>query len=297
MTDEVNNTSQPTIDLEQFSDPYYGRTAVKYARVSTKDKGQTTDTQIREIDKWGEQHHIKWVGEEDGYRDEKSGSDLDRPSFDRMIGFIARERPNLLVAYDVSRLTRNGEVDYVKRMIEPFGCHLAFVTIQGDLDSLAGEIQVKITETTSKYENVVRNEKTSLGLKTRQLNGDFVGRPAAIMFAEDLETQQYLRGRAGKQENGRKVKTQILTEEQFYSYAKKGYSLYKVAKEILGISDTTLMCAIRVPDGNPKHRYVAKVDRYTPYMELYKDALHSRKGLPSETPEKQGVRTSERVVE
>ena len=174
MTDEVNESSQTKIDLSQFSDPYYGRTAVKYARVSTKDKGQTTETQIREIDKWGEQHHIKWVGEPSGYRDEKSGSDLDRPSFDRMIGFIARERPNLLVAYDVSRLTRNGEVDYVKSMIEPFGCHLAFVTIQGDLDTLAGEIQVKITETTSKYENVVRNQKTSMGLKTRQLNGDYV---------------------------------------------------------------------------------------------------------------------------
>ena len=101
----------------------------------------------------------------------------------------------------------------------------------------------------------------------------------------------------GKQENGRKVQTKVITEEVFYSYAKLGISLFKVARDIIGVSDTTLMCAIRPPDGNPRHRYYAKVDRYTPYMELYKAARESRKPSTSENLGNEGKITSERVVE
>ena len=302
--------------MTEYKSDIQGLRVVQYARVSTDDNDQRLDTQKIAMDRWCEAKGVEVVAY---YCEEMTGTTLNRPEFKRAVSEFMFGGADILLAYDQSRITRGNNIDEVERMISP---GRIFTVVAGDLSSntLAGQVTTAITGIFDAEENRVRRSKTKMGMQTRKdVDHKHCGRPARFMFAEDLEDAY--KGRSMPEhvrEDGKVIpSTKILTEEQFYGYAKAGYSLSWVATNILGISKSVLLAEVKQRESEPSYRlrkyaknytnpkfpddYVAyyrfkgKKDRYTPYMTLYEQATKERKGLSAETVGKDDEIRSETV--
>ena len=287
-----------------------GMRVVQYARVSTDDHDQRIETQKIAMDKWCEQRGVEVIAY---YHEEMTGTTLNRPELKKALSEFIFGGADILLAYDQSRFTRGNDLVEIEKRIAPARI---YTVAMGDLssDSLAGKITSAITGIFDEEENRIRRSKTKMGIQTRkEVDHKHCGRPVRFMFSEDLEGAY--KGRSMPEhmsKDGTKMMrpTKILTESQFYGYARDGYSLSWVAKNIIGCSKTTLYSEIKPREAEPSYRlrdyakhydnprfpddYVAyyrfrgKKDRFTPYMTLYEQAKAERKGLGAETVGEQG---------
>ena len=295
-----------------------GMKVIQYARVSTDDKGQLIETQKVAMDNWCKARGVQVVGY---YHEDFTGTTLNRPELKKAMTECMFGGADILLAYDQSRITRNNDLDTVMTKISP--ARLMFVTM-GDMDpnSMGGELVNGMMGIIDKHENKVRRDKTKMGLATRRdVMHKHIGRPAVFMFAEDIDEAN--KGRCVQEHTNEKGElvpgTKIITEEQFYSYARAGYSLCWVATNVLGVSKSTLLAEVKPREAEPSYRlrdyaknytnpkpedYIAfyrfkgKKDRYTPFMTLYeqaiKEIIEGRKGSSSESVEKTVEIRSER---
>lgn len=264
--------------------PEEGRRSVIYARVSTDDKGQTVDTQVRICKEFcaSKGHEVL-----DVYTDEESGSTLDRPGFASMINRITFKRDvDYVVVYDQSRLTRGEDFDMIRDTLKQYRCYIRFASMDIDLESMAGRITTGVGTTTNSFDNKIRNEKTHLGMFNRKLQGFYMGRPAKVMFNEDLPNAP--KGMYSEKH------TTIVTEDYIYSFARQGLSIPYVAKHILNMSGEGFKGALKpvVWDGTctpPK----ARPDRLSVYRSLYEEAKEGQKDPKQGSPQVRVEKTDE----
>lgn len=238
--------------------------AVIYCRVSTDDKDQTNDTQERVCREWCESKGFVIL---DVYRDEESGTTLDRPNFSRMLSRIMLSRDvDYIVAYDQSRITRGEDFNDLKKSLSEFRCRFRFVRLDLDDSTMVGKIAQDVMMHVNNEENIIRNERTRAGMQTRKLRDkQHLGRPARIVFVEDREGM--LIGRV--KENY----TILVTEDYIMSFARKGYSLNFVASKILHVSYHSLVREMRPRDpSDPKCRNTGTKDRYSEYARILKES-------------------------
>ena len=272
---------------------------VIYCRVSTDDTGQTNETQERECRKYCESKGYRIL---DIYKDEKTGSTIDREGWSKMLNrIVMHEDVDYIVAFDQSRVTRGEDYENIRAKFAMFRCRFRFVKFDVDDQTFAGKVAHSVMMYVNNEENKVRNEKTRLGMQTRKDHGIHVGRPAKFMFSEDKELVP--KGRYQKPDPDNGVRGTITaTEDYIYSFAREGRSLYYVAQTILGINYHTLVQEMRPRDpDDPKCPNKGLKDRYSVYMDLYNRA----RGI--ETGQKEGSQaervgddpeiTAERVVE
>jgi len=298
-----------------------GQNAIIYARVSTdpEDTGQVVSTQERELRDYCARKGLNIVGY---YSDEgQTGSDLVRPGIGQALMHIMSQRNvQWLIARDSSRFTRNGELKEIQQMIAPLGCQVRFASDDMDMSSIGARITAAVKQEMDKEENIVRNRNTVKGMRTRKLEGKHVGRPAAFMFYEDLDTAPKGRyKRPYEDEDGVfHPGTKLMREEELYQYAREGRSLWWVSENILGISYHTLESELMPREAEPQRRlrdrakfktnpteedYVyyyqnkGTKDRYSVYMTLYAAAIEQRKGFTEERVGKTDEITEERVEE
>ena len=294
-----------------------GQNAIIYARVSTNDHGQRVDTQERDLRDYCARKGLNVVAY--FYDEGETGSHMVRPGISQALMHVISNPPvHWVVAWDTSRITRGQELDMLQNALRPYGCQVRFAKDDLDPNSLGAQVIHSIDGVFDSEENKVRREKTKNGMKTRKMDGVHCGRPAVFMFEEDLEDApegRYMPEHVNKK--GQKVPaTKVITESQFYNWAKEGYSLSYVAKRFLGVSKSALIAEIMPREEIPEkrlrkyakykkfptesdyievYRFKGKKDRYTPYKTLYEQAINERKGLSSETVGKTSEIGSERV--
>lgn len=245
--------------------------AILYARVSTNDKGQTVDTQEREMRAYCKENNIEVVAY---YSDEKTGTTVIRQGLMTALMHVRMSDIHIdyLMVYDQSRLTRDEATKDVKKQLEGTGCNIFYVaTGKESDDSAAGRIVESITDIMNAEEIRVLRAKTKMGMETRKLQGKHVARPAVFMFAEDVDKAP--KGRCVLQADGtHKTITKVLPEKTIYDYASMGYSYYYVAKKLIGISPNALYYEM-LPNTHPRGK--GSKDRYSEYMRLYNNARGS----------------------
>ena len=106
-----------------------------------------------------------------------------------------------------------------------------------------------------------KSEQVRKGMERCREENLHLGRPAKFMFEEDLDLAP--EGRCNDD-------TIIVTEEEFYGYARKGYSLYRVAN-MLGLGYNIILFEIK-PRQPGNVRFKGCKDRYSIYMSLYNEA-------------------------
>lgn len=203
-----------------------GFKAVGYCRVSTDDKGQTNETQAREIRNWARNNEVELL---EVFQDEMTGKTLNRPGLQSAIGFILMNQIPLLIAYDSSRLTRNEDLKKIQEMIP--NTQIRFTSLDLEPDTIGARLNNSVRQVLDKEENLVRSHKTKLGMETRKLDGQHVGRPARFMFTDEIETAPRGRYKPGV--------TIIHTRETIVSMLDSGLTVNKIAK-LIGVSQPCL---------------------------------------------------------
>ncbi len=288
---------------------YTGARALLYARVSTDDKDQDPETQIRQMRAWCEEHDVFIVDE---FREMESAGNTKRTQWRALMGtiFEGEEDITMVVARDETRISRDmDDMNTIVKRLGEKGVMVRYVNSMSTPETGVGQVINTLKTWTGQEERAKLKANTKSGMYTRKLNGIYCSRPVRFAFAEDVE--HFPKGRIAL--NPEDVKngqvTKIYSEDVIYNFARSGKSMSWVAKNILGMSPSAFIAELKKREDNPEirknkdgepvpfYRNKGLKDRYTPYMELYNRAIAVRKGDCSERVAKTPEICSERGEE
>jgi DNA invertase Pin-like site-specific DNA recombinase len=172
-------------------------TAAIYTRVSLEDGRQTAENQRQQLADFCERMGWQVVAE---FTDAKSGKSMDRPGLKRMAAAASKREFDLLVFWDLSRLSRSGVADVSGLLQQLAGWGVAYRSLQESyLDSLGpfSDVVVALLASIAKLEREKIRERTLAGLARARKQGRIGGRPRADEDAMLVASVQRLRD-AGK---------------------------------------------------------------------------------------------------
>jgi len=150
-----------------------------YARVSTKDKGQDTENQLRQLRQFAKTQGWSVVHE---YVDRATGKRSDREQFQKMFGAASRRDFDVLLFWSLDRLSREGVVETLNHLqrLTGYGVNYRSFTEQYlDSTGIFKEAVIGILAAIAKQERVRLSERTIAGLERAKAQGRVGGRPKA----------------------------------------------------------------------------------------------------------------------
>ena len=190
-----------------------------YARVSTKDKGQDTENQLRQLRQFAGTQGWTVVHE---YVDHATGKRSDREQFQKMFSSASRREFDVLLFWSLDRLSREGVVETLNHLqrLTSYGVNYRSFTEQYlDSTGIFKEAVIGILAAVAKQERVRLSERTVAGLERARAQGRVGGRP--------------------------KVEDDPLLMRRYQKLKDDGLSVRKIAGE-LGISATTVQKLTRI---------------------------------------------------
>lgn len=193
--------------------------AAIYARVSTDDGRQTTDNQVQQLTEFctrmGWEHTATFM-------DLKSGKSLDRAGFQSMMKAASKREFDLLLFWDLSRLSRSGVSETLRVLEQLRAWGIAYRSLQESyLDSLGpfSDVVISLLASIAKLEREKIRERTLAGLERARKQGRVGGRPP-------------------KEEDYRLMK-------ELEKLRKEGQSIRKIAEK-LSLSSTTVVKLLKI---------------------------------------------------
>lgn len=158
--------------------------AALYARVSTKDKGQDTENQLLQLREFAQRSGWTVVHE---YIDYASGKKATRDQFQQMFTDASRRQFDVVVAWSLDRLTREGIYEafgHAKRLKDSGVDFVSFTEEMFRTAGPAGELMFAIAAWIAKQERARLVERTKAGMEKAKLrgtkSGKTIGRQRAI---------------------------------------------------------------------------------------------------------------------
>ena len=176
--------------------------AAVYTRVSTRDKGQETENQLRQLREFCASQGWTIV---QGYEDYESGGKADRAQFKAMMAEAAKRRFDLLLVWALDRLTREGVAEtfeYIKRIA---GYGVQFVSFTEEhfrTTGPAGELMIAVAAWIAKQERLRISDRVRAGLARAREHGTKSGRPFGrprVVFRRDEAMELRSQGRSWSQ--------------------------------------------------------------------------------------------------
>ena len=214
-------------------------TVAIYARVSTDDKGQTNETQVRELKEYCRKKGYTIAdGGEAIYTDEQTGKDDKRRGFRELKGRISEGDIDYVVARNQDRISRE-PADYQKFLdyCHAFRVRVRYSDNNAEPESVEGVILDSIQSGLAKADNLKRSVNTKKGMATAKLNGIHCGRYMAFCFSDEVEENSSRIQTVGEH------RTVIMSEDSIMDLARQGLSIPQAAS-LIGISRTTLKRAL-----------------------------------------------------
>jgi DNA invertase Pin-like site-specific DNA recombinase len=155
-----------------------------YARVSTRDKGQDCENQLRELREYvGKRDTEGWQisGE---YVDHASGGSSDRENFNRMFADAAQRRFDLVLFWSLDRFSREGVLETLQHLQRLSNHGVDWFSLKEEYLRSVGmfrEAVLSILATIAKQERIRLSERVKSGLDRARSEGTLLGRPAAIV--------------------------------------------------------------------------------------------------------------------
>lgn len=282
-----------------------GRTAVIYARVSTKgqaDTGTSIETQLKVCRKWCEHEGVEVIGE--FHDDGVSGTTTDRDAFSSMFGAIISKKPFYLVVYDSDRLTREGpgELENLKAILEKLRVETIYAGMGGlSANSTAAKVMDTYKSASDSLFVPLQKKKSQESVDRLITEGKHVSRSAGFVFEEDIPLMP--KGRVLLEDRVREKKdpdgtvvrtvtkaTVIASEKDFFALVDRGASIEVIA-EMWGLGRHCLTEAVKgksrcvrekcpIPDRYPEYVRRLKAAKesgvYDPVFEPYRKAVRAR---------------------
>lgn len=168
-----------------------------YARVSTKDKGQDNENQLRQLRQFAGTQGWEIVRE---YVDRATGKRSDREQFQRMFASASKREFDVLLFWSLDRLSREGVVETLNHLqrLTGYGVNYRSFTEQYlDSTGIFKEAVIGILAAVAKQERVRLSERTVAGLERARAQGRIGGRPRVEDSPALMRRYQKLR-KAGK---------------------------------------------------------------------------------------------------
>ena len=151
-----------------------------YARVSTKDKGQDTENQLRQLREFARTQDWAIVHE---YVDRATGKRSDRHQFQKMFVAASKREFDVLLFWSLDRLSREGTVETLDhlKMLTGYGVSYRSFTEQYlDSTGIFKEAVIGILAAVAKQERVRLSERTIAGLERSRAQAEKDGREWSI---------------------------------------------------------------------------------------------------------------------
>jgi DNA invertase Pin-like site-specific DNA recombinase len=166
-------------------------TVALYARVSTKDKGQSTENQLPELRRFAQAYGYAIYKE---YVEHESGGTGKRSEFQALFADAHQRRFDLVLFWSLDRFSREGALPTLQYLkLQGWGVGYKSLTEQY-LDSvgLFQEAIISILATLAKQERIRLSELTKAGMARRRAEGAQIGPPAksAIVVEQICELKQ-----------------------------------------------------------------------------------------------------------
>ena len=148
-----------------------------YARVSTKDKGQDTESQLHQLRDFCAKQGHEVAGQ---YVDRVSGKSADREQFQLMFSAASRREFDLVLFWALDRFSREGVFETLQHLQRLTGYGVGYRSFTEQyLDScgMFRDAVISILATIAKQERVRLSERTIAGLERARLAGRVGGRP------------------------------------------------------------------------------------------------------------------------
>jgi DNA invertase Pin-like site-specific DNA recombinase len=164
------------------------RTAL-YARVSTSDKGQDPEMQLRELREHCERRGWTIIGE---YVDVGvSGSKDSRPELNKLMADAKRRKLDAILVWKLDRFGRSLK-HLVNSLAEFESLGIAFISLKESLDltTPAGRLMFGIISAMAEFERDLIRERVRSGIANRRAKGFRVGRKPIVLDAGRLATMR-----------------------------------------------------------------------------------------------------------
>lgn len=164
----------PFAKKSKFAERIEGSNCIIYTRVSTKEQeqGYSLETQKREIESTCEKNNFLILAYFGGVFE--SAKTDERAEFNRMLKFARRskERVSHIMVYSVDRFSRSGaNAIYIANELRKENIKIFAVTQPSDTFTATGKMQQNMQFIFSEYDNDLRREKCTAGMKEMLLNG------------------------------------------------------------------------------------------------------------------------------
>jgi DNA invertase Pin-like site-specific DNA recombinase len=154
-----------------------------YARVSTKDKGQEVENQLRQLREFSAVQGWRVVRE---YVDHESGSRDDRAEFQAMFRDASQRKFDVLLFWDLDRLSREGVLETLTHLNRLTACGVGYRSFTEQYFDYCGVFKdavIAIIATVAKQERVRISQRVRAGLDVARSKGARLCRPRVIVDA------------------------------------------------------------------------------------------------------------------
>jgi DNA invertase Pin-like site-specific DNA recombinase len=158
-----------------------------YARVSTKDKGQDYENQLRELrDYVTRRASDGWVLAQE-YVDKASGKSSDRPAFRRLFEDASRKEFDLVLFWSLDRFSREGVLETLQHLQRLTSYGVEWWSYREEYLRSVGVFRdavLAILAAIAKQERIRLSERVTAGLSRARAQGKVLGRPRAAVRPE-----------------------------------------------------------------------------------------------------------------
>ncbi len=158
-----------------------------YARVSTRDRGQDYENQLRELrDFVARKASDGWVLAQE-YTDRVSGKTDKRPAFQRIFEDASRKQFDMVVFWSLDRFSREGVLETLQHLQKLTSYGVEWWSYREEYLRSVGVFRdavLAILAAIAKQERVRLSERVQAGLSRARAQGKVLGRPKAAVRPE-----------------------------------------------------------------------------------------------------------------
>jgi DNA invertase Pin-like site-specific DNA recombinase len=158
-----------------------------YARVSTKDKGQDYENQLRELRAFVDRKRGDGWELATEYVDKASAKTADRPAFRRLFDAASRKEFDLVLFWSLDRFSREGVLETLQHLQRLNSYGVEWFSFREEYLRSVGvfkEAVLAILAAIAKQERVRLSERVQAGLSRARAQGKVLGRPKAAVRPE-----------------------------------------------------------------------------------------------------------------
>ena len=158
-----------------------------YARVSTLDKGQDPETQLRPLREYADRRGFAIAAE---YVDTASGTTEERTQYQAMIGAARKRQIDVVLVWRYDRFARSTQA-LVNALKEFQSLSVDFISYQENIDTTTptGELIFHVMASLAQFESSLISQRVRAGMARAKAQGKHVARPPLVQ-AKQIQIEE-----------------------------------------------------------------------------------------------------------